>query len=401
MRASQYIKKVINIFGYRNKKGLEDLKRELSQIYDVRPEQVFLTLNGRSAIYLYLKSVGLQEGSKVAVPGFTCNAAVNPILWAGMKPVYFDVNEQDLSGDLSDVSDGSVDAVMVQHTFGLTSPALDRALEMEQRNGTIVFEDCAHVLSNKEFGRDNLLGQRSKAAIISFGLEKMLSTKIGGALILNDPVDIEKVEVEYKKLKEIPVYTIFLWLIHPIIWTIIRQMPFSVRPIIDVLESIGLLKLALPKAELKGVPARNNLGKMSGVIGEIAADEIRTELKSLIEHRAMLCEAYYEKLSPYFDHITEDYKSSLTRFPIISQDKAQRDEIFNLLKSMKVYFTTLYSPNIYPADVDLDKFHYKIGDCPRGESIAQRIINLPTGKNISVEYARMISDEIINKVIKR
>jgi Predicted pyridoxal phosphate-dependent enzyme apparently involved in regulation of cell wall biogenesis len=52
---------------------------------------------------------------------FTCNAAVNPIRWAGLEPVYVDCDQNyNLSAaDLRKKITKKSRAVMVQHTFGL------------------------------------------------------------------------------------------------------------------------------------------------------------------------------------------------------------------------------------------------------------------------------------------
>ena len=46
--------------------------------------------SGRSSLYAILKALELPLGSKILMQTFTCNAVVNPILWAGLEPVYVD-----------------------------------------------------------------------------------------------------------------------------------------------------------------------------------------------------------------------------------------------------------------------------------------------------------------------
>src|SRR3989344_3829025 len=52
--------------------------------------------SGRSSLFAILKALsefeGLKEGDNVLLQAFTCNAVPNPILWAGLNPVYVDCN---------------------------------------------------------------------------------------------------------------------------------------------------------------------------------------------------------------------------------------------------------------------------------------------------------------------
>ncbi len=95
-----------------------------------------------------LNSLGLEKDSEVLLQAFTCNAAVNPIIWSGLKPVFVDVNEETFNMDAEDLRrkiSSKSKAVMVQHTFGL--PAyMDEILEICQQNNLILIEDCAHSL---------------------------------------------------------------------------------------------------------------------------------------------------------------------------------------------------------------------------------------------------------------
>ena len=49
--------------------------------------------NGTIAIYLALKSKGVGEGNKVAVPNITMVATINAVVWAGAQPILIDVDE--------------------------------------------------------------------------------------------------------------------------------------------------------------------------------------------------------------------------------------------------------------------------------------------------------------------
>ena len=207
MHSSTYTALTLNVFGYNNPLPLSKLKTRLDEVYfgdSHRPHQWFLTANGRSAIYLFLKSLNLPAGSEILVQSFTCVTAVNPILWAGLVPVYVDINPDTLSAapeSLQSRISPRTKLIMLQHTFGAPG-ALKTVVELAKKHNLIVLEDCAHALGAK--ANNQPLGTFGDAAIISFGIEKTLSTKLGGALLVNNLDLIQSIEATYRKFEVLP-----------------------------------------------------------------------------------------------------------------------------------------------------------------------------------------------------
>ena len=56
--------------------------------------------SGRSSFLAILDVLGLEAGDEVLLQAFTCNAVPNPVIWAGLKPVYVDCNEDDFNIDV-------------------------------------------------------------------------------------------------------------------------------------------------------------------------------------------------------------------------------------------------------------------------------------------------------------
>ena len=50
--------------------------------------------SGTSAIHLGLKVLGVGKDDEVIVPSSTFIATVNPVIYLGAKPIFFDVDEQ-------------------------------------------------------------------------------------------------------------------------------------------------------------------------------------------------------------------------------------------------------------------------------------------------------------------
>src|SRR3989344_5790674 len=92
--------------------------------------------------FVWLKSLHLKIGDEVIMQSFTCNAVVNPILWAGGKPMYTDIDEtfnldiQSLEKNITQ----NTKAIIVQNTFGIPA-RIDKILEIAKKHNILIIED--------------------------------------------------------------------------------------------------------------------------------------------------------------------------------------------------------------------------------------------------------------------
>ena len=142
--------------------------------------------SGRSAFLAILNSLELKNDDEILLQAFTCNAVPNPIIWAGLKPVYVDCDEKTFNIDIEDLKRKITQkskVVIVQHTFGLPAE-MDEILEICQKNNLILIEDCAHSLGAEYKGKK--VGTFGKAAFFSFSRDKVISSVYGGMVATND-----------------------------------------------------------------------------------------------------------------------------------------------------------------------------------------------------------------------
>lgn len=148
--------------------------------------QIWLTMNGRNAIYHSLKAFGVRPGDTVLLPAFHCTALVDPVLTFGARVRYYTVH-RDFTLDLDEIeflAKQGVQALLFIHYFGFPAPVA--ALQKISRTYEVkLIEDCSHAL----FGRisDRPVGTFGDAAVFSF--RKTLPVQDGGALILNNMVE--------------------------------------------------------------------------------------------------------------------------------------------------------------------------------------------------------------------
>ncbi|MBM6698971.1 DegT/DnrJ/EryC1/StrS family aminotransferase [Bifidobacterium pullorum subsp. saeculare] len=124
---------------------------------------------------------------EVATQLFTCCTAVDPITAAGLTPRYADIDAGTLSvtaASLRPLLSDATRAVVVQHTFGMVDDGSSAAVAAAAHAaGALVVEDCAHCVGRVARDGDGM--SVADVSVHSFGVEKMLPTRFGGAIWVN------------------------------------------------------------------------------------------------------------------------------------------------------------------------------------------------------------------------
>jgi perosamine synthetase len=136
-----------------------------------------LTHLGRGAVWLALRALGLEPGSRLAMPAYHCGSEVEAARLAGVTVTFYRV-DGDLKVDEDDLARAAAgaDAVYVISHFGFPPPAAPA--------GVTVIEDAAHALFSSD--GDQPVGTQGDAAI--FCPRKSLGVPDGGALLHRAPV---------------------------------------------------------------------------------------------------------------------------------------------------------------------------------------------------------------------
>ena len=161
--------------------------------------KVLLTTSCTHAIEMAAMLLNLQPGDEVIVPSFTFVTTATPFVLRGARPVFVDVRPDTLNLDERQLAAAITDrtrAVVPVHYAGV-SCEMDAILETCRARGVRVIEDNAHGL----FGtyKDRNLGTIGACASLSFHETKNFTCGEGGALVLNDPKDIERAEILREK----------------------------------------------------------------------------------------------------------------------------------------------------------------------------------------------------------
>jgi dTDP-4-amino-4,6-dideoxygalactose transaminase len=154
--------------------------------------------SGTSALHLALKLLNVGEGDYVLAPSFTYVATINPILYEKAIPVLIDSERLTWNMDPTLIENAIKDlakknkvpkAIVVAHIYGM--PALiDDILKLANHYNIPIIEDAAEALGSLAHNRH--VGTFGRVGLLSFNLNKTLTTYGGGALLLKNNEDEAK-----------------------------------------------------------------------------------------------------------------------------------------------------------------------------------------------------------------
>ena len=349
--------------------------------------------SGRSAFYAILKSLNLNNNG-VLLQAFTCNAVPNPILWAGLEPVYVDCDKDDFNIDIEDLKtkiSPKTKVLVVQHTFGLPAN-MDEVNSIVRQNGLLLIEDCAHSLG-AEFN-DQKVGTFGKAAFFSFSRDKIISSVYGGIATTNDPSLAEKIQQAQDKFGMPSYLWIFQQLLHPIL------LNYIILPIYDFLDLgkiflvlsqwLHILSKAVSWQEKRGQRPDYFPKALPNAQAMMALNQFN-KLEKFNKHRQEIADYYYENLKNTRFELPKqfsDRKNVFLRFTVKHKDA--HEIIYEAWHKQNILLGDWYTTPIAPFDTKIEEMKYISGSCKNAEELAKTTFNLPTHINISQKNAERI-----------
>lgn len=147
----------------------------------------FAFMGGRVALSACLHALALGPGDEVILPGYTCVVVPNALKFAGVTPVYCDIELETYGPDTACVEAAITPrtrAILLHHLYGLVCRDYDEILELARSRGLAVIEDCAHA-TGAEY-RGGRVGNAGTVAFYSSEQTKIFSTIQGGVAVTND-----------------------------------------------------------------------------------------------------------------------------------------------------------------------------------------------------------------------
>jgi len=308
--------------------------------------KALMTTSCTSALELATRLLDLKPGDEVIVPSYTFSSTVNPILIAGAKPVFADIQEDTLNIDPAGISKKitkKTRAIYPVH-YGGVSCTMDEIMEIAQEHNLNVVEDAAQGVNAKYKGK--YLGTIGDFGCYSFHETKNYVCGEGGALLINsdDPKIIERAEIIREKGT--------------------NRSKFH-RGEVDKYTWVDIGSSYLPS--------------------DLLAAFLYAQLEKLDEIQNMrmnVWNAYYSALKSFEDAgkirlpIVPDYaEHNAHLFYVLFPDERTRDWIMNQLKSEGIHSVFHYVP-LHSSPVGLG-LGYRKEDLPVTEIMSVRLLRLP------------------------
>ena len=154
-------------------------------------EDVLLTSSCTDALEMAAMLVGAGPGDVVIVPSFTFSSTATAFARSGALLRFCDIEHPTLGLDPDHVAASmspEVKAIVTVHYAGVASD-VDRLLDIGDEWGVPLIEDNAHGLFATH--HDRPLGSFGRMSALSFHETKNFICGEGGAIVLNDPADVD------------------------------------------------------------------------------------------------------------------------------------------------------------------------------------------------------------------
>jgi len=378
----------------------ELLKKKIAPATSSNSE-IFLTDSARSAFALLLQTLNFASEDEVILPAFTCVVIVNPVLSAGVKPIFCDINSEDFNTPvegLLKLVTTRTKAILVQHTFGKTISVseLKAGLKKLKRDDILIIEDLAHSFGSAYSSSEQALtGSLADFSLLTFGYEKVISTIRGGALFVNAKYKnselLQRLVKSYSELPELPEKYIKRLLINPIFWRIAaRSYYFGFGPItlgkflVKIARVTGVLGIAISPEEYEGKLPEFLPAKFPNLLAPLGLVQLR-KLEYFQNVRKKVASAY-----------GSNYPLPLLRFSLLLKNSEERLEVLKEAKKHRIILGDWYKTMFFTKPEFLANLGYKPGSCPVTEDVCSRIINFPT--DVSLRADQLV---VLKEILKR
>ena len=383
------------------------LRSALAQRTHTDPEDWYTVFKARYGMVVVFQALHETYGNvSVLTQSYTCCTAVAPIITAGLAPTYADVSAQSASLDPERMSVGtSTRAVVLQHTYGLIDEA--SASKVAERahaagSGVLLVEDCAHCVARMSRSEDGT--PLADVSIHSFGVEKMLDTRFGGAVWVNPQLSAVAPEVDSAirtgLLQLAPPsarlsLAMRLYVNENRVLSRLPQVP--ARRLRGWLTSAGLYEPAISARELAGRLEYAPLGANGWIVHQAGAR--LADLDGNERRRSRIVGMYRTALSGMAglripQAALDGEAQPLLRFPLFAATTELAERILHAVRDVGGYAERWYRPELFPGVTDpaaygvpADRSALRITD-----SLVSGAVCLPT--DVSDDQARRILEAV-------
>ncbi len=321
--------------------------------------KALLTTSCTHALEMSAILLDIQPGDEVIIPDFTFVSTVNAFVLRGAKPVFLDIRPDTLNLNESRLEAAltpKTKAIVPVHYAGVGCE-MDSIMDVARRHNMAVVEDNAHGLFGKYKGK--YLGTFGSMASQSFHETKNFTSGEGGALLINDPVLVERAEIIREKGTN-------------------RSRFF--RGQVDKYTWVDIGSSYLP----------------SDILAAFLFAQFEQHEKIQL-HRKHVWEMYYAGLKDWANShdvqlpcIPNHCEQSYHMFYMLLPSLELRQNLIAYLRERGIYSVFHYLP-LHLSDMG-QNFGGKVGDCPVTERVSDQLIRLPFHNSLSSSEQEQVID---------
>lgn len=349
---------------------------------------------GRVALAAILDALEIGPGDEVIVPGYTCVAVPNPVLFRGSIPIYADIEAATLNVSAATVEariSPRTRAIVVQHTFGYPAP-MPELLSLARKHGIAIIEDCTHALGATLNGKP--VGSFGDASFFSLEQTKMISAGTGGVAVSADPKIIRGIK-EFHSRCTLPNTSAVRKNMAYLLYTILLRNPRWAQYMGHTgyyLKRLGIMAAPESSAEeMVCIRPASFEQQLSGAQARVATSQLKN-LAENIRKRRKLALIYFEALkdsSVGLFHPVPHSNPSYVRFPVRVSNKAR---LHQQLARHGIQLGLWFTAPVHPVGVPQEKAGYFNGTCAQAEEAVSKVANLPCHPRMREEDALRVVD---------
>jgi perosamine synthetase len=330
-------------------------------------------MGGRVALSACIYALNLKDRDEVIIPGYTCVVVLNAFKYVGVRPVYADIELDTYGLDLKSVESkitSRTKAILLQHLYGLVSRDYESVLEIAQKYGLLIIEDCAHATGATYKGAK--VGNYGTVGFYSSEQSKVFTTIQGGIAVTNDDIIAERME-RYQDKAMLPNSELIDRQLHSVIlnyYNYKHPQRWLVGDFYDLLYGKKRL-ISTTVEEIKGMKPANYGRKMPAPIAAIGSNQLK-KIDFYNQRRregAKKWDDWCDKHGYKKPCIVPESVPVYLRYPVMVEPEKKADTSWaytNLNISLGLWFESNIHPSGWPVD-----------GCPNADEAVLRCINFP------------------------
>jgi len=313
----------------------------------VRVKHCVAMCNGTVALEIAIRALGME--GEVIVPSFTFIATAHALRWQGITPVFCDIDPRTQTLDPGKVEEAitpRTTGIIGVHIWGHTCD-IDALAEIAARRGLKLLFDAAHAFACSYKGQ--MIGSFGDAEVFSFHATKFFNTLEGGAVVTNDDDLAMKLRL-------------------------MRNFGFTGYDEVSYLGTNGKM---------------NEMSAAMGLTSLESLDEfVAVNRRNYLRYRQELRDVAGAQVLTYDETDRCNYQYTVLELDEAVTRVVSRDELWRILTAENVMARRYFFPGCHR--MEPYRSHLPGLRLPETESLAERVLCLPTGTAVTESDIRII-----------